>query len=147
MVIGKKFDAQDRASYVPYLLGSLFSSRHRDCRSQKTTQLEFMHGTRRVSRIGPFLQFKELIAIMQTLIIDAHPDPKHYLQQPDHIKCINCHSTHVTACVALAEGNALVERIAHKLQWSMESIKHYIQDCSHMMGATTAKVIQGFHHV
>jgi len=50
-----------------------------------------------------FLQSKELIAIMQALVKDAHPDPNHYLWQPDHIKCIDCHSTCFTACIVIGK--------------------------------------------
>jgi len=84
---------------------------------------------------------------MRKLVIDAHPDPNHYLRRPDRIRCINCHSNRVTACVALSEGGASADQIAHKLRWSVESVKHYMRDCSRTVGASTAKVIQGFFHV
>jgi len=94
-----------------------------------------------------YLRSTELINIMRRLVIDTHPDPSHYLRQPDRIKCIDCHSNRVTACVALSEGNVSVDEIAHKLRWSVQSVKHYMRDCSRTVGATTAKVLQGFHNI
>jgi len=94
-----------------------------------------------------FIRSTEVISIMRKLVLDAHPDPNHYLRRPDRIKCIDCHSTRVTACVALSEGGASADQIAHKLRWSVESVKHYMRDCSRTVGASTAKVIQGFFHV
>jgi len=84
---------------------------------------------------------------MRNLVAVAHPDPTHYLCQPDQLCCIDCHSTRVMACVALSEGNATVEQIAHKLRWNVESVKHYMRDCSRMVGASTAKVLQGFFQI
>jgi len=94
-----------------------------------------------------FIRSTEVISIMQKLVLDAHPDPNHYLHRPDQIKCTDCHSTQVTACVALSEGGTSVDQIAHKLCWSIESVKHYMHDCSHTVGASTAKVIQGLFHI
>jgi len=91
-----------------------------------------------------FLQSTELIAIMWGLVIMAHPDSSHYLRQPDCLRCIDCHSNRITACVALSEANASMDQIAHKLCWSIQSIKYYMHNCSCMVGASTAKVIQGF---
>jgi len=89
----------------------------------------------------------EVIKTMHGLVITAHPDPLHYLQQPDRLLCIHCHSARVTMCITLSEGNTSVEQIAHKLQWSVQLVKHYMRDCSHTVGSMTAKVIQGFHNV
>jgi len=61
-----------------------------------------------------YLQSMELIVIMQGLVVATHLDPSHYLRQPNHLHCIDCHSNQVTH-VALSEGNALVNQIAHKL--------------------------------
>jgi len=94
-----------------------------------------------------YLQSTELITIMHHLVVGTHPNPLHYLCQPDQLKCIDCHSNHVMACVALSKGNVSVDEIAHQLHWSVQSVKHYMRDCSHTVGATTAKVIQGFHNV
>jgi len=94
-----------------------------------------------------FLKADEVIRIMRDLVAVAHPDPQHYLRQPDRLRCIDCHSARVTACVALSEGNATVEQIAHKLRWNVESVKHYMRDCSRTVGASTAKVIQGFYQI
>jgi len=96
-------------------------------------------------RTYTFLQSTELIAII--LVVAAHPDSAHYLRQPDRLQCIDCHSNRVTACVALSEANASVDQIAHKLCWSVLSVKHYMHDCSHTVGASTAKVIQGFFNI
>jgi len=51
------------------------------------------------------------------------------------------------ACVALNKGNAMVEQIAHKLCWNVESVKHYMCDCSCTVGALMAKVLQGFYQI
>jgi len=104
-------------------------------------------GSCKQPRTYTYLRSAEVIKIMRGLVVTAHPDPSHYLRQPDRLLCIDCHSARVTACVALSEGNASVEQIAHKLQWSVQSVKHYMRDCSRTVGATTAKVIQGFHNV
>jgi len=98
-------------------------------------------------RTYTYLQSMELITIMCGLVVATHPDPSHYLRQPDRLRCIDCHSNHITACIALSEGNASVNQIVHKLRWSVQLVKHYMRDCSRTVGATTAKVLQGFHHV
>jgi len=94
-----------------------------------------------------YLHSREVITVMRNLVIAAHPDPSHYLCQPDCICCIDSHSTQVMACVALCKGNVPVDIIAHKLWWNVESVKHYMRDCSRTVGASTAKVIQGFHNI
>jgi len=94
-----------------------------------------------------FIHSTEVISIMRKLVLDTHPNPNHYLRCLDQIKCIDCHSTRVTACVSLSEGGMSVDQKAHKLRWSIESVKHYMHDCSCTVGASTAKVIQGFFHV
>jgi len=98
-------------------------------------------------RTFTYLQSTELIAIMRGLVVSVHPNPSHYLRQPDRLRCIDCHSNRVMACMALSEANASVDQIAHKLRWSVQSVKHYMRDCSRTVGASTAKVIQGFFHV
>jgi len=103
--------------------------------------------TKTCTRTYTFLHADKVIKIMWDLVAVAHPDPNHYLRQPGRLRCIDCHSACVTACVALSEGNASVEQIAHKLRWNVESVKHYMQDCSRTVGASTAKVLQGFHQI
>jgi len=124
---------------------------------QRYTQLRVPHNeplgvyqwtpTTKCDRTYTFLRADEVIRIMRDLVTVAHPNPSHYLCQPDRLRCIDCHSARVTACVALSEGNATVEQIAHKLRWNVESVKHYMRDCSRTVGASTAKVIQGFFQI
>jgi len=82
---------------------------------------------------------------MWGLVVAVHPNPSHYLRQPNRLRCIDYHSNRVMVCVALSESNASVDQIAHKLCWSVQSVKHYMRDCSRtVVGASMAKVIQGF---
>jgi len=65
--------------------------------------------TKTCTRTYTFLRADEVIKIMRDLVAVAHPDPNHYLRQPGRLRCIDCHSARVTACMALSEGNASVE--------------------------------------
>jgi len=97
--------------------------------------------------IYTYLQSMEVITIMQGLVVVAHPDPSHYLWQPNCLHCINCHSNYVTVCVALSKANASVDQIAHKLCWSIQLVKHYMCNCSCTVEASMVKVIQGCFNV
>jgi len=103
--------------------------------------------TSKCTRTYTFLKADEVIQIMRDLVAVAHPDPDHYLGQPNCLHCIDCHSVRVTACIALSEGNATVKQIVHKLRWNVESVKHYMRNCSRIVGASTAKVLQGFYQI
>jgi len=67
-----------------------------------------------------FLWANEVICIMCNLVAVAHPNPTHYLCQPNWLHCISCRSACIMACMALSEGNAMVEQIAHKLHWNVK---------------------------
>jgi hypothetical protein len=90
-----------------------------------------------------YLRSSQLIVVMRKTVRLAHPDPEHYLRNPDLEKCIDCHSNRVTAAVALFNAGVPIDDIAFKLRWSPESVKHYLRDCSKAIGAATARVILG----
>jgi len=72
-----------------------------------------------------FLHADEVIKIMRDHVAVAHPDLNHYLCQAI-CTAFDCHSMQVTTCVVLGKGNPMVDQIAHKLQWNVKSIKHYM---------------------
>jgi hypothetical protein len=97
----------------------------------------------RLGLFGTFLRSSQLIAVMRKTVRLAHPDPDHYLRNPDLEKCIDCHSNRVTAAVALFNTDVSIDDIAFKLPWSPESAKHYLFNFSKAIGAATARVILG----
>jgi len=145
----RKFRRTGHHYLCPVLAGLSIVQRHIQLRVPQNEPLGVYQWTptKTCTRTYTFLKADEVIRIMRDLVAVAHPDPQHYLRQPDRLRCIDCHSARVTACVALSEGNATVEQIAHKLRWNVESVKHYMRNCSRTVGASTAKVIQGFYQI
>jgi len=142
----QKFRHMGHHYLCPVLAGLLIVQRYIQLRIPHNEPLGVYQWTptKMCIRTYTFLRADEVIRIMRDLVAVAHPDPNHYLHQPDHLCCINCHSVQVMGCMALSEGNATVEQIAHKLCWNVESVKHYMRDCSRMLGASMAKVLQFF---
>ena len=99
-----------------------------------------------VHRIGTrgghtYLRSCDVIDTVREACRRAYPDPKHYLRQ--HITRLVAHSNRVTAAVALHARGWSIERIADRLRWSPEAVKHYIRESSHTIGGMTADAIAG----
>jgi DNA-binding CsgD family transcriptional regulator len=61
-------------------------------------------------------------------------------------KCIHLilsHSNRVTAAVAMFNAGIPMETIASCLCGSVESVKHYLRECTTKIGFLTEKAIQG----
>ena len=97
--------------------------------------------TKSWSRPYTYLRSKDMIRVMRSVVIEAYPDPSHYMRLD--INSIDCHSNRVTAALALHLAGLSDENIAFKLRWSPESVKHYIRDCNKHIGHATLSVIRG----
>jgi hypothetical protein len=78
---------------------------------------------------------------MQEACVLGHPDPNHYMRKRIHL--ILSHSNQVTAAVAMFNAGIPMETIASHLRWSVESVKHYLWECTTKIGFLTEKAIQG----
>jgi hypothetical protein len=87
------------------------------------------------------LKSREVIKVMRQAVLDAYPDPSHYLRQ--NISRIDAHSNRVTAAVALANAGMTTDEIAFRLRWKPESVDHYLRDCSRAIGRLSDAVLKG----
>ena len=94
-----------------------------------------------VSGQNSFIKGDDVQKVMQHACHLAYPDPNHYMRL--HIHCIMAHSNCVTTAIALYSAGVLIPEIAHCLQWSMESVEHYLHDCFKALAPLTEKAIKG----
>ena len=79
---------------------------------------------------------------MHATCCHTYPDKDHYMNK-NH-KLIMVHSVCVTAAVALYNAGLPFDVIAFHLQWSAESVKHYVHECSgHHIGQLSDAVLLG----
>ena len=88
-----------------------------------------------------YLRSDDLIKVVREACTRAYPDPNHFLRV--HEDRLVAHSNRVTAAVALWEQKWSIERIADRLRWTKESVKHYLRECSHSIGEMTLAAING----
>lgn len=96
----------------------------------------FRHGTS-----FTYLQSGDVISVMRRAVVDAYPDPRHYLRV--HISAIVSHSNRVTAAVVLRTMGLDIDAIAFRLRWQPESVQHYIRECNHSVDAITQTAFKG----
>jgi hypothetical protein len=88
-----------------------------------------------------FIKGDNVKRVMQEACVFGHPDPNHYMRK--HIHLIQSHSNRVTAAVAMFNAGVPMETIANRLRWSVESVKHYLRECTTKIGFLTERAIQG----
>jgi hypothetical protein len=99
-----------------------------------------------VFRISPagrytYLRSQDIIDDIRHACELAYPDRNHFLRV--HISRLVAHSNRVTAAVALYNAGFSIEKIADRLRWSPQSVKHYIRECSQAVGKLTEATIVG----
>jgi hypothetical protein len=88
-----------------------------------------------------FIKGENVQRVMQEACVWGHPNPDHYMRK--HIHLIQSHSNRVTAAVAMFNAGIPIETIANRLRWSVESVKHYLRECTTKIGFLTERAIQG----
>ena len=88
-----------------------------------------------------FLSDNDVTSELRATCRRTYPDPNHYMHQ--HILCIMAHSVRVTACVALHSAGESEFVIAFRLRWTVQSVMHYIRDCSQHVGDLCQAVLSG----
>jgi hypothetical protein len=88
-----------------------------------------------------FIKGDNVKHVMQEECILGHPDPDHYMRK--HIHLIQSHSNQVTAALAMFNAGVPMETIANRLRWSIESLEHYLCECTTKIGFLTERAIQG----
>jgi hypothetical protein len=88
-----------------------------------------------------YLRSTMIIDTMREACTRAYPDPKHEMRIK--IKSIDAHSNRVTAAVALFNAGCSIPEIAHKLRWKVDSVEHYLRECSKYIGDQTQRVLVG----
>jgi hypothetical protein len=88
-----------------------------------------------------FIKGDNVKRVMQEECILGHLDPGHCMRKYIHL--IQCHSNRVTAAVAMFNAGVPLETIANRLRWSVESVKHYLCECTTKIGFLTERAIQG----
>ena len=87
-----------------------------------------------------YLRSSEIIKIVREACRRAY-EPNHFLVL--NIDRLVAHSNRVTAAIALYVQKWTIEQIAYRLRWHPESVKHYLRECSHDIGAMTRDAING----
>ena len=88
-----------------------------------------------------FLSNNDVTTELRDTCLRTYPDPNHYMRK--HLKCIMAHSVRVTACVALHTAGQTEFVIAFRLRWTVQSVAHYIRDCSQHVGELCQAVLSG----
>lgn len=88
-----------------------------------------------------FLSNNDVTSELRDTCRRTYPDPNHYMHQ--HILCVMAHSIRVTACVALHSAGESEFVIAFRLRWTVQSVMHYIRDCSQHVGDLCQAVLSG----
>lgn len=90
-----------------------------------------------------YIQSVDVIKVMRQAVVDAYPNPKHYLRI--HITAIVSHSNRVTAAVVLKSMGLSDEDIAFRLRWHPDTVKHYVRECELQAESLTQAAFQGVH--
>ena len=88
-----------------------------------------------------YLRSSEIIDVVREACRRAYPDPRHFLRV--NIDRLVAHSNRVTAAVALKLQGWTEEEIADRIRWTVASVKHYLRECSQLIGDMTASAIAG----
>ena len=86
-----------------------------------------------------YLRSSDLISVVRAACKQAYPDPNHFIRL--NISCIVAHSNRVAAAVALYHAGWTIEKIADRIRWAPESVKHYIRETEYSVGDMTATAI------
>lgn len=88
-----------------------------------------------------FIKGKHVQHVMRDACVLGHSDPDHYMRK--HIHLIQSHSNRVTAAVAMFNAGIPMETIANRLRWSVESVQHYLRECTTKIGFLSQRLFQG----
>jgi hypothetical protein len=88
-----------------------------------------------------FIKGDDVKHVMREAWILGHPGPGHYMCKYIHL--IQSYSNQVTAAVAMFNANVPMETIANHLRQSIESVKHYLRECTTKIRFLTERAIQG----
>ena len=88
-----------------------------------------------------YLRSCEVIKIVREACVRAYPDPNHFLRI--NITRLVAHSARVTAAMALWAKGWPIPKIAARIRWSEESVRHYLREAHSQIDAMTADAAFG----